>query len=398
LPPLHHVVVKPQRLRPFLARHPWVHRASLVQADLPLPVGAPIDLTAPDGSWIARGLYNPHGNLRVRLYTWDRQEALDEAFFVRRLDEALARRRRLPEFAAADAALRLVYSEADGVSGLIVDRYADALVVQATSAVIEPWLPALFDALQSRLAPRAIVLRTDPKLQRAENFALPGGLVRGSLDPAVPVRYRQNDLLWEVDLVHGQKTGAYLDQRENHAAAARYAAGRRVLDVCCHSGGFALVAARRGAREVLGVDSSAHALELARRHARDQQIEGVEFRCEDCFDGLRRRAQAGEQYEMVILDPPRLAGARDQVETALRAYFRLNRSAVDLLPRGGILVTCSCSGRVLRQDFLDMLAEVGRHARRDIVVLEQRGAPADHPLRVSCPESDYLKCLICEVL
>jgi len=392
------LAVKPARHHPFFARHPWVHLASLIESDPGLPVGTVVDLMTHDGTWIGRGIYNPLSNLRVRLYSWDRDVPLDANFFQQRIEQAIERRRWLPESQHPDAALRLVYSEADGISGLIVDRYAETLVVQVTAGGIEPWLEPMLDVLEQRLAPARIVLRTDPKLQESEQFTIRSGPIRGDLDVTRPSYYRQNDLLWEVDFVHGQKTGAYLDQRENHAAAARYAGGRRVLDVCCHSGGFSLVAAHRGAASVLGIDSSQTALETARRNAAHQGVQGATFRSGDCFDSLKEMATAGEQFEMVILDPPRLAGARDKLDAAMRAYYRLNRSALDLLPRGGILVTCSCSGRVSRGDFLNMLVDVGRRARRDIVVLEQRGAPADHPMRISCPESEYLKCLICEII
>lgn len=373
-----------------------MHAASLVDIDPGLECGTAVDLTTHDGTWIARGLYNPKSQIRVRLYSWDREQELNGDFFIRRVREAIERRNWLGMTSPTDA-LRLVYSEADGISGLIVDRYAETLVVQVTTAAIEPFLQPILDVLESELSPRAIVLRTDPKLQNAEGFQSIPGVVRGNLDTDSPIFYRQNGLVWQADLLQGQKTGAYLDQRDNHAAAARYAQGRSVLDVCCHTGGFSLVAAAGGASHVLGIDSSEAALETARANAIRNGVEGVKFENQDCFDGVKQRATAREQYDMVILDPPRLAGARDKMDAAMRAYYRLNRSAVDLLPPGGILVTCSCSGRVSRSDFLNMLVDVGRRAKRDLIVLEHRGAPADHPMRVSCPESDYLKCFICEV-
>lgn len=397
MPALPSLAVKPTRQFPFFARHPWVHRASLVDIDPQLPCGAVVDLTTHDGTWIARGLYNPHSNLRVRLYSWDREQSLDNTFFVDRIRQAIARRRWLCSDDDPLQAMRLVYSEADGISGLIVDRYANALVVQVTAAAIEPYLSPILDALQEDLKPAAIFLRTDSKLQTAEQFTCTPGMVRGELTTEAAHTYRQNDLLWQVDLLHGQKTGAYLDQRDNHAAAARYARGQSVLDVCCHTGGFSLVAARHGAASVLGIDSSDNALEVARSNALNNGIDNATFQSGDCFQTVKQLADQKQQFGMVILDPPRLAGSRNQLDAAMRAYYRLNRSAVDLLPSGGVLVTCSCSGRVTRADFLNMLVDVGQKARRDIIVLENRGAPLDHPMRVSCPESDYLKCLICEV-
>lgn len=390
------LAVKPSRQHPFLARHPWVHASSLIDVDPQLPCGAIVDLTTHDGQWIARGLYNPASALRLRLYSWDRDQTFNSQFFIQRVDQAIARRN-LMGLGAADSGYRVVYSEADGISGLIVDRYADTLSVQVTAAAFEPFLEPVIDHLVTQFQSRVVVLRTDPKLQTAENFQSTIGVVRGELNENEQVSYRQNDLKLEVDLLGGQKTGAYLDQRENHAAVARYAVDRDVLDVCCHTGGFGLVAAARGARSVLGIDGSQGALGAATRNAKNNNLNNIEFQTGDCFDTLAAFAKEGRKFGMVILDPPRMASTKKHIESALRAYYRLNRSAVDLLSPGGILVTCSCSGRVTRADFLNNLVDVGRRAARDIIVLENRAASVDHPMRVSCPESDYLKCLICEV-
>lgn len=398
------LAVKPGRQHPFLARHPWVHASSLVDALPDLAAGSIVDLTTHDGQWIARGLYNPASALRVRLYTWNPDQDLNSQFFVQRVREAVARRQRMglgindpASPTATSTGFRLIYSEADGLCGLIVDRYADTLSVQITAAAIEAFIDTIIEELSSLTAPRAIVVRTDPKLQSSENFQVPSGLIRGELDASSPVIYHQNNLQLEVDLLHGQKTGAYLDQRENHAAAAKYAHGLDVLDVCCHAGGFGLVAAASGARSVLGIDSSQPALATAQRNADRNQLSNITFQTGDCFDTLSAMAKEGRHFDMVVLDPPRMASTKKHIESALRAYYRLNRSAVDLLKPGGILVTCSCSGRVSRADFLNNLVDVGRRSSRDIIVLENRAASIDHPMRVSCPESDYLKCLICEV-
>lgn len=390
------LAVKPSRQHPFLARHPWVHASSLVDVDPQLPCGSVVDLTTHDAQWIARGLYNPASALRLRLYSWNRDQPLTPEFFIARVDQAIARRN-LMGLGEAGSGYRAIYSEADGISGLIVDRYADTLSVQVTAAAFEPFLEPVIDHLVTQFQSRAVVLRTDPKLQNAENFQASVGVVRGELGDNQQVSYRQNDLQLEVDLLGGQKTGAYLDQRENHASAARYAVGRDVLDVCCHTGGFGLVASAHGAKSVLGIDGSQGALAAAARNAQNNNLQNITFQTGDCFDTLAAFAKEGRKFGMVVLDPPRMASTKKHIESALRAYYRLNRSAVDLLEPGGILVTCSCSGRVTRSDFLNNLVDVGRRASRDIIVLENRAASIDHPMRVSCPESDYLKCLICEV-
>ena len=211
------------------------------------------------------------------------------------------------------------------------------------------------------------------------------------------VRYRENELQLAVDLKGGQKTGGYLDQRCNHAVAANYLRGRDVLDVCCYTGGFGLVAAKQGATSVLGIDSSAVAIAAASEAAKTNGLEQMEFLVGDCFDELKKLGQAGRRFGGVVLDPPRFAGSRHQLDAAMRAYGRLNTMALELLPPGGVLVTCSCSGRVSRAEFLNMLLESARRRRRDLIVLESRGPAPDHPVAISCPETDYLKCVIAQV-
>ena len=387
--------LKPSRHFPFLARHPWVHAHALAEDGRELTCGQLVDLTDHDGNWIARGLINPASRLRVRLYAFDASVAIDQQLWCRRIDAAIDRRR-LCGASDAGGAERLVFSESDLISGVIVDRYADCLGVHFTSGALMRWKDSILDHLRQSVGARAIMVRVDDKTAKHEGVESTEHW-HGGIELSEPVAYSQNGLQLEVDLRAGQKTGGYLDQRLNHVAAARYLAGRRVLDVCCYSGGFGLVAAKAGAASVLGIDSSEAALAAARGAAARNGIDSMEFRNADCFDELKRLAEHGDQFDAVVLDPPRFAGSRHQIDSALRAYWRLNATATDLLPPGGILVTCSCSGRVSRADFLNMLADVGRRRRRDLIVLENRGPAPDHPVAVSCPESDYLKCVIAEV-
>lgn len=358
-------------------------------------MGQVVNVTTSSGQWLARGLVNPRSRLRVRLYSWDSDQPLDVDWFRRRIDAAL-RRRRLAGPLLSDSASRLVFSESDGISGLIVDSYAGYLSVQLTAGALSPLLDSLLDHLQARLAPRAILLRVDEKTAAHEGLEPIGQWVRGE-QPDGPVLFRQHELTLSVDLAGGQKTGTYLDQQTNHLAAARYLGGRRVLDVCCYVGGFGLTAAAGGATEVIGVDSSERALAVAEQNAARNGLRNIQFFRADCFDFLRQAAAEGRRFDAVVLDPPRFAGSRHQLDAALRAYHKLNASALELLDEGGILVTNSCSGRVTRSDFLNMLCDVARRQRRSITVLESRGAAPDHPISVSCPETDYLKCMICEV-
>lgn len=388
--------LKPSRQFPFLARHPWVHAHALADGGEQHSPGQVVDLLDHDGNWVARGVLNPASRLRVRLYAFDSRLSIEAALWQQRIDQAI-RRRRLFEAFQAHGAERLVFSESDLLSGLIVDRYADCLSVQFTSGGLLRWKQPILEHLAARLEPRALVVRIDAKTAKHEGIDPLEQWFLGDAQNS-RVQYEQNSLTLAVDLGSGQKTGGYLDQRLNHVAAATYLRGRRVLDVCCYTGGFGLVAAQGGAASVLGIDSSEPALEAARANAQRNELNNIKFSRGDCFDELKQLLSSDERFEAVVLDPPRFAGSRHQTDAALRAYRRLNSLAVDLLAPGGVLVTCSCSGRVSRADFLNVLLDVGRRRRRDLVVLESRGPAPDHPVAAACPETDYLKCVIAEAV
>jgi 23S rRNA (cytosine1962-C5)-methyltransferase len=359
--------------------------------------GEVVDLVSDKGKFIARGVFNSQSRIRVRLFTWRATEALDDAFWQERLKTAVQLRSVLG-YDDPKGAARLVFSEGDRLSGLIVDRYADFLVVQITSKAMAVRLPLLIDILADLVQPRGIMVRTDQAVSRAEGLDVAERFVWGRA-PEGPVVITDQGVRYYVDLNEGQKTGFYLDQRENRRAAARYMQGRSVLDVFCYTGGFSLAAsALGGAREVLGIDSSRKALELAQANAQLNGLTNVQFEAADSFQWLEARVSAGQQYGGVVLDPPKFAGSRRSVEEALRAYHWVNRLGVELLEPGGILVTCSCSGHVTPEDFLEMLLGVGQQTGRDLQLLEVRGASPDHPVMITCPESEYLKCVICRVV
>ncbi len=299
---------------------------------------------------------------------------------------------------ATDGAARLVFSEADGLSGLIVDRYANWLAMQVTGLGMARRLDELVAILRELVAPRGIFIRTEKGVASAEGIELRDGLYWGEA-PQGPAFITENGLRYGVDLAEGQKTGFYLDQRDNRRAAAAHFRGRRVLDMFCYSGAFSLNAAVHGAaHEVIGFDSSAKAVALARANAELNGVTNARFEAADGFKALEALANNRERFGAVVLDPPKFARSRRSVDDALRAYHRLNRLAVDVLEPGGILVTCSCSGHVTRDDFLYLLLGVAEQTGAQIQVLETRGAAADHPLSVTCLETEYLKCLICRVV
>lgn len=398
--PVATVVVRPKRARPFFGRHPWVLDSAVLRVDGTPAAGDVVDLTTHDGTFLGRGLWNPTSRIRVRLYTFDAALPLDAATWRRRLEAAVALRRTLGLDDPAGGC-RLVNSEGDDLSGLIVDRYGDSLAVQVTALAMVPRIETVCDALESLVKPRCMLLRgAERGLSKLEGLHLPDRVLRG-VPPDGPVFVVEHGLRFGVDLTTGQKTGHYLDQRENRQAAARLARGRRVLDMFCYTGGFAVsCAVAGGARSVLAVDGSSRATALARANADLNGAANVVVETADAFEKLDALVAGGERFGMVVLDPPKFARSRASVDDALRAYHRVNRLAVDLLEPGGILVTCSCSGSVSREAFLEMLAGVAQRASADgrrgrtIQILEVRGAAADHPVSASCLEGEYLTCVI----
>jgi 23S rRNA (cytosine1962-C5)-methyltransferase len=391
------VVLKPRKSRPFYARHPWVLDSAIERVEGQTADGDIVDLLSEKGKFIARGFFNSQSRIRVRLYTWNAGEMLEEAFWRRRLETAIRLRIELG-YGDPCGAARLVFSEGDGLSGLIVDRYADYLAVQVTALGMALRLPLIAPILMELTGAKGIVLRTEKGVKQAEGLELRDGPFCGAAPPTA-IEIVEYGLRYAVDLSEGQKTGYYLDQRENRKAAAGYLRGRRVLDMFCYNGGFSLAAAALGgAAEILGVDTSAKAVAVAEHNARINGVANVRFQTGDAFKTLEGLAESGEIFQAVILDPPKFARRRSAVAEALRAYHWLNRLALGVLAPGGILVTCSCSGHVSRQDFADMLGGVSQQTHRDLQILEGRGAAADHPVLTSCPEGEYLKCFICRVL
>ena len=391
------VILKSRKAKPFYARHPWVLDSAVDRVEGNPADGDVVDLFCDKGKFIARGVFNSQSRIRVRLYTWDVDQQLDDAFWRQRLAAAIQFRNQLG-YGDPQGAARLVFSEGDGLSGLIVDRYADYLAVQVTAQAMAVRLPTIVAMLVKLVHPKGVMIRTERGVSRAEGLELRDGLYWGQ-QPEGPLTIVENGLKYEVDFAEGQKTGFYLDQRENRVAAARYLRDRRVLDVFCYTGGFSMAAsAIGGARETLGIDSSQKAVSLAWANAHRNGLKNVRFEQGDGFQSLQSLVDSGERFGGVLLDPPKFARSRGAVEEALRAYHWLNRLGVSLIEPGGYLVTSSCSGHVTREDFLYMLVGVAQHTRREIQILEQRGASPDHPISAACLEGEYLKCFICRVV
>jgi 23S rRNA (cytosine1962-C5)-methyltransferase len=390
------VVLKPRRARPFFGRHPWVYAGAIAAIVGQPSDGDEVEVVSHEGEFIARGLFNSQSKIHVRLYSWQPDTPLDRAFFKDRLEAALRLRRDTLGLDGPGRACRLVFSEGDGLSGLTVDRYDRWLTVQITSLAVARRKEMIAELLAELVEPLGIYLRTEKGIRRLEGLELQDGPLWGEL-PSGPVVVEEEGLRLLVNLAEGQKTGYYLDQRDNRLAVARLARGRRVLDAFCYTGGFGLHAARTGASSVLGVDVSEPALELARQNAALNGLSNLEFIRGDVFEEMARLASAGEHFGVVILDPPRFARSRGAIEEALRGYRRLQSLGLRLLESGGILVTCCCSGVITPGMLEDLLSDLAAEVKHDIQILERRGQAADHPVSASCLETSYLKCLVCHV-
>ncbi len=387
----------PRRAKPFYGRHPWVYAGAVASVEGEPADGQEVDVFSHGGTFIARGLYNSQSRIRVRLYSWEPDQALDRSFFQQRLESAIRLRQQVLNLVGPGKACRLVFSEGDGLSGMTVDQYDRWLVLQFTGLGLARRCELFAELLTELVQPDGIYLRTERGIGKLEGLELEDKLLTEQI-PAEPIVIQEEGVEFLVDLKEGQKTGFYLDQRENRRLIACYARGRRMLDAFCYSGGFGLHATRAGAREVIGVDVSAAGLELARRNAARNGFDQVRFVEADVFDYLEAAVRQRERFDLIVLDPPKFARAKNAVEDALRGYRRLQTLALMLLEPGGILATCCCSGLITLELLETLSSQVAAESRRSVQILDRRFQPADHPVAVSCLESSYLKCLVTRVM
>jgi 23S rRNA (cytosine1962-C5)-methyltransferase len=390
------VVLKPRRARPFFARHPWIFASSIAVVEGDPGPGEEVKVLTSDGQFVAGGLYNPTSSISVRLYRWD-DGPLDEAFWRQTLEAALRLRGQVLGLGGESSAYRVVFSEGDGLSGFTVDRYDRWLLAQLSSLALYERRELLLRLLLELTGALGIIARSARGFAEKEGLRAGQEVHLGSV-PAEPVAIVEHGLEYRVDLQPGQKTGFYLDQRVNRRIVAAYTQGKRVLDLCCFGGGFSLCALKHGCADfALGIDSSAAAIELARRHAGLNQIDRARFETSDVLEALKHLRAQGERFGMVICDPPKYARQAKDIPRALKGYLRLNLAALDVLEADGVLVTCSCSGLVGRELFAEVLGSAAEQSGRSIQILEQRGQAPDHPVSASCLETEYLKCFICRV-
>jgi 23S rRNA (cytosine1962-C5)-methyltransferase len=387
------VRLRRNRQRRAESGHHWIYEGE-IDAVLGSPgAGDVVDVLSARGQFIGRGFFNPHSKIRARVLT-HRDELLDRAFFARRIQSAVALRRRV----VADAtAYRVVFGDGDRLSGLIVDRYGDLLVLQSLSAGIDARQAELVEVLIEHTGATAAYERNDGRTRGLEGLSMRRGRVYGAAPTQVEIREGRARFL--VDVERGQKTGWFCDQRENRLAAGSLAGGAEVLDVFCHTGGFGIHALAGGATSVLGIDGSGDAVAAARANAALNGFEGrAEYREADAFDELRRLYAQGRQFDMVILDPPAFARSKEAVGQALAGYKDINLSALGLVRPDGFLVSCSCTWHVDESMLWSAILEAARDARRELRLIEFRSQARDHPMLASMPETRYLKCFIIQVL
>jgi len=389
------VVLKPGKDRPVRGRHPWIFSGAIQRVEGKALDGSVVEVHAADGGWLARGYLNRRSQITVRLLTWDEGEAIDGDFWARRLRRAIAARQTLAD-EARTTAYRLVYAESDGLPGLIVDRYGDFLVLQSLTLGIEQQKSLLVRLLADLLHPQGIYERSDVEVRRKEGLPETAGVLLGEAPPDL-VEVAENGRRFLVDVQHGHKTGFYLDQRENRCRVAAYCPDAEVLDAFAYTGGFGVYAAAAKARRVVSVEASEEALGLAQRNfaLNGLDVAAHEFVLGDVFEVLRGYRQAGRQFDVVILDPPKFAAAAGQVTGALRGYKDVNLLGMQLLRPGGVLATFSCSGLVGADLFQQVVWEASVDAGRDVQIIERLAQASDHPVLLSFPEGEYLKGLIC---
>ncbi|OGO06280.1 MAG: 23S rRNA methyltransferase [Chloroflexi bacterium RBG_13_56_8] len=389
------VQLKPGREKPVQNRHPWVFSGAIADVRGAPQPGNTVDIHSHQGEYLARGYYNPRSQIVVRILSWEEEE-IDAAFWRQRLTRAIARRESLSQDEATTA-YRLVYAESDGLPGLIVDRYGDWLILQSLTLGIEKWKSTLATLLGELLEPRGILERSDVEVRAHEGLPPTSGTLEGE-SPGEEMLILENGLRFQVDLREGQKTGFYLDQRENRKKVAAYCSGRQVLDVFSYTGAFGVYALARGAKQVTYVETSAEALRLAQKnHALNQVGEEQEFLEGDAFHVLRQFRDTGRQFDLIILDPPKFAVSRGHVPAATRGYKDLNLLGMKLLRPAGILCTFSCSGLVSEDLFQKVLFGASVDAEREVRIIERLGQGSDHPTLLTFPESTYLKGFVCRV-
>lgn len=372
--------------------HPWIFQKMVERPPGRIPPGGVVDILDRAGQWVGRGFYNGHSRISLRVLTADANEAIDEAFFAAKVGQAVAFRQQVLKLDAVTDAYRLVHSEADGLSGLVVDRFGGMIVVEFFAAGMFRFRQTILNVLSEKFPGSRFYWFAEEHVAKQESID-----VRPPEAPPPDV-ITEHGLRFRVAPGSKHKTGFFLDQRDNRKRLSEFCAGRRVLDLCCNTGGFAVYAkALGGAAEATGVDLDEDAIELAKGNANLNRAP-VRFVQADLFPWLRDVVPNGARFDVVVLDPAKMTRDRDDVLGALKKYTDMNRLALQAVAPGGVFLTCSCTGLVGEADFLEMLRRAAWQAGRTVQVFQVGGAAADHPFLVHVPEGRYLKAVFCRVL
>jgi 23S rRNA (cytosine1962-C5)-methyltransferase len=372
--------------------HPWIFQKMVEKPASRIAPGTIVDIEDRTGQWVGRGFYNGHSRIALRLLTSNREEAVDAAFFARKIAAAVSFRRDVLKLDAASNAYRLVHSEADDLSGLVVDRFGDTLVLEFFAAGMFKQRTVLMEALREQFPNARFYWFAEEHVGKQESFDC------RAPEPPPPDVIVEHGLKFRVAPGSKHKTGFFLDQRDNRKRLAEFCGGKRVLDICCNSGGFSVYAKSLGdAGEVVGIDLDEQALDLARANAKLNNA-AVRFVQADLFSWLRDIIGNKERFDVVVLDPAKLTRDRESVDLALKKYCDMNRLALQVVAPGGIFLTCSCTGLVREEDFLESIRRAAWQAGRTLQIFEVSGAGADHPFLLSVPEGRYLKAVFARVM
>ena len=385
------IILKPGKEKRVYSRHPWIFRSDIDREEGSVQPGDVITLKSSKGRFLGKAIYNPKSQIALRMMSY-RDEQIDRDFIFRRIHDAVEYRRSFADLKSC----RLVFAESDRLPALIVDAFGDVLVLQCLSLGMERFKQDVVEALVHEVSPRGIWERNDVPVRKLEGLEMTTGLLYGEVPDTVEIA--ENGIRFLVDVKEGQKTGFFLDQKENRAAIAPFVKGKRVLDCFTHTGSFALHAGFYGAAEVTGVDISEYACEFAERNAKLNALEGtVFFTAANAFDLLAEKSRSGEKYDVIILDPPAFTKSKSTIENAVRGYKEINLRAMKMLTPGGILITCSCSQHMLPAMFRNMVADAASDARVLLRQIEFRTQGRDHPILPAAEETEYLKCGIYQV-
>lgn len=384
------LILLPGKEKRVFSGHPWIFRSDIARSKGDPQPGDTVRVTASNGRFLAMAVYNPASQIALRILS-RRDEPIDDAFIYGRVKRAVDYRRRFADLRSC----RLIFAESDGLPAVIVDSFGDVLSLQCLCLGMEKYKEAICDALMELLHPQGIYERGDVPVRELEGLPLVTGTLRGQVPDKVMIE--ENGVKFWVDVKNGQKTGFFLDQKENRAAIAPFVRDAEVLDCFTHTGSFALHAAKFGARHVTGVDISEFACQCARENAALNGFQQVEFVAANAFDFLKEQCAAGAQYDVVILDPPAFTKTRHNLEAAERGYKEINLRGLKLVKNGGYLVTCSCSQHMLPGAFRDVVLSAAQDARVRLFQVEYRTQGRDHPILPAAPETQYLKCGIYRV-